>query len=111
MSASRDGVSRKHFLLVFHNDNLRVQILLVLDDHGPHEAGRFIDVPLDRDTRNHIAEFDLSAFIRENWHIVRVPLNESFALLNCRSAAFGDHGADHDVITLKLAAFGVMHTN
>ena len=68
-----------------------MQILLVLDDHGTHQAGGFIDIAFDRDARDHVAEFDLAAFVSENRHIVRIPLHESLALLDCASVAFGDH--------------------
>ena len=111
MSAGRDGITRKHLLLVIYDNNLRVQILLVLDDHGAHETRRFVYIAFDRNTRDHIAEFDLPTFVRENWHIIRIPLNESFSLLNCGFVAFGDHGTDDYVVTLKLPALGVMHAN
>src|SRR6266481_2406170 len=74
----------------------------VLDDYGPHEAGRFVDVAFDRNSGNHVAKFDLAAFIGENRHVIRVPLHKRLALLNRTSIGFGDHRADHHVVTLKL---------
>src|SRR6185312_11487901 len=61
--ASRDGVARGYFAVVAHDDNLRMQVFLVLDDDRAHEAGRFVDFALDRYARNHVAEFDFTAAI------------------------------------------------
>ena len=59
-----------------------MQIFLVLDDDGAHQAGRFVDLPLDRDARDHVAEFDLAGLLGENRHVVRIPLHEGLALLH-----------------------------
>ena len=91
MGASWDGITREHFLLVIHDNDLWMQILLVLNNNGAHQAGRLIDVAFDRDTGDHIAEFDLATLVGENRHIVWIPLNEGFALLNRASVTFGDH--------------------
>ena len=63
----------------------------MLDDHCAHKAGGFIDIALDRDTRDHVAEFDLAAFIGENRDVVRVPLDEGLAFLDRRAVVFRDH--------------------
>src|SRR5947199_767300 len=80
--ARGDGITREHFFLVTHDDNLRMYVFFMLDDYRAHEAGRFIDITLDRYTSDHIAEFDLAALVGENRHVVRIPLHESLAFLN-----------------------------
>ena len=82
MRASWDRVTREQFLLLTHDDNLRMQILLVLDNHGAHETSRFVDVTLDCHTGDHVAEFDLAALIRENRYVVWIPLHEGLTFLN-----------------------------
>ena len=68
-----------------------MQILFVFDNDRAHEASRFIYVTLDRDTGDHVAEFDLAAFVSENRHVVWVPLHEGFAFLDCGAVVFRDH--------------------
>src|SRR6266404_3766118 len=80
----------------------------MLDNDGAHQAGRFIDVALDGDSCDHVAEFNLAAFISQNWNVVRVPLHEGFTLLHLGAVIFRNHRADDHVVTLELAAFSVM---
>ena len=83
--AGRDRIVRQHFLFLGHDDDLRMQIFLVLDNDRSHQAGGFIDIALDRDSRDHIAKFNLAGFISQNRHVVRIPLHESFSLLHAGS--------------------------
>ena len=63
--AGRNRVARERLrLLVAHDDDLRVQIFLVLDDDRAHQAGRFVDFALHRDACDHVAEFDLAGSSR-----------------------------------------------
>ena len=91
MRTGGNGIVRQHFFLVAHDDDLRMQILLVLDNHRAHEAGCFIDITLDRHARDHIAEFNFAALIGQNRHVVRVPLHEGFALFNRRLVLLRNH--------------------
>ena len=68
-----------------------MQVFLVLDDHGAHEAGCFIDFAFNCHSGNHVAEFDLSAFVGEDRHIVWIPLHKRFALLHRRAVLLGNH--------------------
>ena len=105
------GITREHFVLVVHDDDLRVQIFLVLDDDRAHQAGRFVDVAFHRDARDHVAEFDLAGFVGENRDVVGIPLHEGFALLDLGAVGFGDDRADDDVVALEFAAFFVVHAD
>jgi hypothetical protein len=80
--ASGDRVTGEQFLLLTHDDNLRMQILLMLDNHGAHETGRLINVALNRHTGDHVAEFDLATLIGENWHVIGIPLHEGLTFFN-----------------------------
>src|SRR4030095_5810290 len=53
-----DRIASENLLLLANNDDLRMQVLLVLDDDGSHDAGGLIDFLANRHTLNHIAEFD-----------------------------------------------------
>src|SRR4029077_20661757 len=44
-------------------------------------------------------------------HVVWVPLHERIALLNGGAVALGNHRTDHDVVTLELAPFSVVHAD
>ena len=46
--------------------DLRMRIFLVLDNDCSHQAGRLIDVALDRDSRDHVAEFNLTGLVFAN---------------------------------------------
>ena len=109
--AGRNRVARDDFLLLADNDDLRMQIFLVLDDDRAHQAGRFIDVALDRHACNHVAEFDLAGLVRQNRHVVRIPLHERFALLHLGAVRLRDNRADDDIVALQLAAVGVVHAD
>ncbi len=88
-----------------------MQIFLVLDDDRAHQAGRFIDVALDRHARDHVAEFDLAALVGQNRNVIRVPLHERLALLHLCAVRFGNNRTDDDVVAFEFATFGVMHAN
>ena len=88
MCAGGNRIVRQHLFLLAHDDDLRMQILLVLDNHRAHEAGCFIDIALDRNARNHVAEFNFAALIGQNRHVVRIPLHEGFALFDRRLVLF-----------------------
>src|SRR5581483_8810051 len=109
MGAGRDGIAGQHFLFVVHNDDLRMQIFLMLDDHCAHQPGRFVHLAFDGDSGNHVAEFDLAAVFGENGDVVRIPLDEGFAFLDRSAIVLGNHGTDDDVVTLQLPAFLVVH--
>ncbi len=88
-----------------------MQIFLVLDDDRAHQAGRFVDVALHRDARDHVAEFDLAALLGQNRHVVRIPLHEGFALLHLAAVRLRDDRADDDVVALEFAALLVVHAD
>ncbi len=103
--AGRNRVAREHLVgLVVHDDDLRVQIFLVLDDHGAHHAGRFVHFAFDRDAGDHVAEFHLAGLFREDRHVVRIPLHERLALLHMAAVLDRDDRADDDGVALQFAA-------
>src|SRR5262249_7882506 len=45
-----------------------------------------------------------AGFLRENRHVVRVPLDEGLAFFHLAAVAHGNHRANHDVVIFQLAA-------
>src|SRR5438552_9002506 len=88
-----------------------MQIFFVFDDDGAHQAGRFIDISLDRDTRDHVAEFNLAALVGQNRDVVWVPLHERLAFFHMRAVVFRNHRTDNDVVALELTTFRVVHAD
>ena len=83
MSSSRNRVTGENlFGLVVDNDDLWVEIFLVFDDDRSLEASSVIDFGFHRDAWNHVAEFNFASLLGENWHIVRIPLDEGFAFFD-----------------------------
>ena len=84
-------------------DDLRMQIFLMLnDDHGLL-AGGFIGFLLHRHALDDVVELHPAGFLRENRHVVRVPLNEGFALLDLAAVLDGDDRANDDKMLFQLA--------
>ncbi len=81
-----------------------MQVFLVLDDDGAHDAGGFVHLFLDGDALDHVAEFDLAGLLGKNRHVVRVPFHEILALLDVLAVADVDDGADDDGVALEFAA-------
>ena len=86
-----DRVGGDDGVLVADQDDLRVQILLVLDDHRAHDARRLVGLALHGDARDHVAELHLAGLLREDRHVVWVPLGEGVALLDLHALAERDH--------------------
>ncbi len=76
----------------------------MLDDDGAHDAGGLIDLFLDGDALDHVAEFDLAGLLGEDRDVVRIPFHEVLALLDLLAVADVDDGADDDGVTLEFAA-------
>src|SRR5207248_2284791 len=109
--ARRNRVTGEDFLLLAHNDNLRMQILLVFDDDRAHQARRFVDIALNGYARDHIAELNFAAFISKNRNVVRIPLHEGLAFFHFGAVRFGNNRANHDIVAFELAPFGIVHAD
>ena len=70
------------FALVVHDDDLRMQIFLVLDDDHGFLAGGLVDFLLHRHAFDDVVELHLAGLLGENRHVVRIPLHEGLALLD-----------------------------
>src|SRR5690606_4779148 len=103
VGAGGDGVAGQDFLAFATNDDLRVQILLVFDDHGAHDTGRLVHFLADGDTGNHVAELDAARFFGDDGNVIRIPLDEGFALLGRGAVGHRDDRADDDVVAFQLA--------
>src|SRR5438477_729440 len=88
-----------------------MQIFLVLDNYRAHQTGGFIDVALDGDASNHIAELNLAAFIGKNRDVVWIPLHKSLAFFHRGAVVLGNHGADDHVVPLKFAFLRIVHAD
>src|SRR4029077_11110434 len=103
MRAGRNRVIGGGFTVVIEDDDLRVQILFVLDDdHGLLARGlvRFL---LHGDPFDDVGKFHFAGFLGENRDIIRVPLNEGFTLFDLAAVFDGDHGADNDRVLFEFA--------
>ena len=60
VSSSGNGVAGHDLFLVIDDDNLRMEIVLVLNKHCAHDAGLVVNLLADGDAGNHVAEFDLT---------------------------------------------------
>ena len=64
------------------DDDLRVQILLVLDDHHGFLAGGLIHLLLHGHALDDVVELHLAGLLGKDRHVVRIPLDEGVALLD-----------------------------
>ena len=91
-------IAGEHILRLVHNDDLRVQVFLVLDDDIAANAGGFVNFLTDGNARDHVAELDATGLLGDNGNIVGIPLNEGLTFLHM--AAIGDRNdrTDDDVV-------------
>src|SRR6266540_3742151 len=105
VGARGNRIAGNRLAAVVEHDNLRVQVLFVLDDDDGLLAGVLIDFLLHRDTRDDVHELHLAGFLGKNRHVVRVPLHERVAFLDFVAVGHGDDCADDDGVRFQLAAF------
>src|SRR5690606_18207154 len=91
---------------VAHLD-LRVEVFLVLDDHGRDAAGGFVELVFHGDAADHVLDREGAALFGEHGHVVGIPLGEHTALFDRIAVADMEEGADHDVVGLDLAILGI----
>ena len=77
----------------------------------PIKPGRFVDLALDGDALDHVAEFDLAGSFGENRDVVRIPLDEGLALLHRPAVGLGNNRADDDVVAFQFAAFVIVNAD
>ena len=104
MRPGRDRIVRDRFTLAVGHDDLRMQIFLVVDDHQRQLAGGFVHLLLDGHTLDDVVEFDRTRFLGDNRHVIRIPLDEHFALLDLAAVRNRDHGADDDIVAFQFVA-------
>src|SRR5205814_2450519 len=79
-------------------------VFFVFDDNHGFLAGGFIDFLLHGDSLDDIVEFHLAGLFRKNGHVVRVPLDERFALLDLLAVRNRNDRTDNDVVNFQFAA-------
>jgi len=89
---------------VIANNDLRVQILLVLDNHHGLLAGGFVRFLLHCDPLDDVMEFDAAGFLRKNRHVVGIPLDEGLALLDLAPVPDRNDRPDHHGVLFQLAS-------
>src|SRR5258708_15855404 len=87
----RNCVTRDFLFAIIQDDDLRMQIFLVLNNNRPHDAGRFVDLSLNGNTRNHVAKFDSTGFLCQDRNIVRIPFDKRLTLLHLSAVADRDY--------------------
>src|SRR6478736_8772630 len=103
LGTGRDGVSGDRLAVIVANFDLRVEVFLVLDDHGRDAAGGFVEFALHGHTRDHVLEVERAGLLGENRDVVRIPLGDRLALGNLVRVSHGEEGADHNRVGLELA--------
>ena len=73
--------------------------------------GRFVDLPLHRDARNHIPEFHPSGSFGQDRDVVRIPLDKGVPLLHRSTVGDGNNRTDHDIVALEFAPILRMDRN
>jgi hypothetical protein len=79
------------------DDDLRMQVFLVLNDDHRFLLRGLVHFLLHRDAFDDVVELHLPAFSEMNRHVVRIPLDEGFALLDLAAVRDGDDRADDHV--------------
>jgi len=98
VGARRNRIARYDLFFVVDNDDLRMQIFFMLDHHGAHDAGGFVDLSLHRHPRNHVPELHAPGSFGQNGHVIRIPLNEGVTLLHHLTVRDGNNRTnDYDV--------------
>src|SRR6478609_4760135 len=103
LRARRDGVSGDRLAVIVANFDLRIEVFLVLDDHGRDAAGGFVEFALHGHTRDHVLEVERAGLLGENRDVVRIPLGDRLALGDLVRVSHGEEGADHNRVGLELA--------
>ena len=103
MCAGRNRVVGRGLASVVADDDLRMQIFLVLDDDHGLLAGGFVRLLLHGDAFKDVVELHLAGLLGQDRHVVRVPLDEDFALLDLGAIRDGDDRTDNDSVLLQLA--------
>ena len=89
-----------------HDDDLRVQVPLVLDDRPP-DVARGVDLDLHRLVLDDVVEPDRAADLGQDRDVVRVPLDDHLAAGDLLAVLDHDHGAVGHVELVQLATLGV----
>ena len=102
MRSSGNRVAGEKVFGLIDNDDLRVQILFVLNDDIATNAGGFVDFLTNGHTRDHITELNATGLFGDNWNVVRIPLHECDTFFNSASVGNGDDGTDDNVVAFKF---------
>src|SRR5690606_16755008 len=82
--------------------DLRIEVLLVLDDDRGNAARRFVEFAFHGDAGDHVLEHERATLFRQNRHVVRVPLGKHRALFDPFAVADRKVGADNNVVRLEF---------
>ena len=80
--AGRNRVAGDGFALVVTDDDLRMQIFFVVNDNHGFLLGRFVHFLFHRHAFDDVVELHMTRLLRENRHVIRIPLDEGFTLLH-----------------------------
>src|SRR5208282_3111384 len=102
--SGRNGIIGHDLAGVVADGDLRVQILLVLDDNHGFLAGGFVRLLLHRHAFDDVVELHLAGLFGKNRHVVRVPLHEGLALFDFGAVLERNDRADDDVVIFQFTA-------
>src|ERR1039458_5411608 len=102
MRAGRNWIVRHNFAVVVADGDLRMQILLVLDDDHGFLAGGFVHFLLHRHAFDDVVELHLAGLFRENRHVVGIPLHKGLALFDLAAVLERNDRADNDGVIFQF---------
>ena len=107
MCTRGDWVIRHHLALAINYRDLRMQVLLVIDNHHGILPGGQIHLLLHGHALNDIVETNFAGLLGQNRHIVGIPLNKCLALLHLATIRHGNHRSNRHIIILHLVVLGI----
>src|SRR5208283_927531 len=102
--AGGNRIIRHDLAGVVTDGDLRMQILLVLDDDHGFLAGGFVGFLLHRHAFDDVVELHLAGLFGKNRHVVRIPLHKGLALLHLGAVLERNDRANDDGVVFQFAA-------
>ena len=107
---SRHWITCQYFFRFYiRNNNLRMKILFMFNDHHLHLIGSFILLLLHSNTWNHVTEFNFTCLLSDNGNIVRIPCSNLITFGNLCSIARVNVCSYYKRMRLQFHALFIYH--
>jgi len=101
LGAHRDRVSGDGLAGVVAHLDLRIEILLVLDNHRRDAPGRLVKFPLHGDPGDRVLEGERAALLGKHRHVVGIPQREHLALVDLLAVGRVDDRTNDDIVGFR----------